>query len=267
MTKPKKMHLAESATLERIRDGLRTLRLPLVLESLDSQLAAPSQDQTRLEWLWRLLEPQVTGRLQGRIERRIRESRLPARKTFESFDFAFQPDLDRDLILELASLHFLDQGRNVLLAGRSGTGKSHIAMALGLNACVANRSVRYTTSSDMLTTLTASLADKTLPKALQPYVRCELLIIDEVGLEQVERETAKRCGLFQKVLLPRHSAPKSTIITSNIAWEGWGDYLDDHLGAAAIIDRLIQHSHVIALNGPSFREHVHELEIAGRASH
>ena len=137
----------ENQLLEQIHRGLEVLRLPVAHEKLDEMLADPKDDLTRLEWLWTLLEPQVSRRIEGRIERRIRQARLPARKTFESFDFSFQKELDRDHILDLATLRFMDQGFNILLAGMSGTGKSHIALALGLAACAANRRVRYTTSA------------------------------------------------------------------------------------------------------------------------
>ena len=84
--------------------------------------------------------------------------------------------------------------------------------------------------------------------------------IDEVGLEQVESSNAKRAGLMQKVLLPRYNQRRSTIITSNIPWDAWGDYLEDHLGASALLDRLIHRSHIIVINGPSWRDHVHRKE-------
>ena len=183
----------------------------------------------------------------------------------EAFDFAFQADLSRDLFHELATLRFLDEGINVLFAGMSGTGKSHLAMALALVACVANRRVLYTTSASMLANLNASLADGTLSRAINPFVRADLLVIDEVGLEQVESRSAARSGLMQKVLFPRYDHARSTIITSNIPWEAWGDYLDDHLGAAAILDRLIHRSHVIVINGPSYREYSHQLQLIARS--
>lgn len=247
--------------LEKILDGLQALKLNELRRALQAALETPTPNDDRLLWLWRLLEPQVRQRTESRIERRVRESRLPERKTFEAFDFPFQPRLDRDLVMELATLRFIDQGRNVLLAGMSGTGKSHIAKALALTACIANRRVLYTTSADMLTRLNAGLADGSLTRtAIKPYVRAELLLIDEVGLEQVERKEAFRSGLMQKVLLPRYNERRSTIITSNIPWENWGEYLDDHLGATAIIDRLLHHSCVIVINGPSYRDWVHRQE-------
>ena len=253
------------ALLEKILEGLQTLELGEMGRALDESLGAPDGTETRLAWLWRLLEPQVRRRLEGRVERRFRESRLPERKTLAGFDFAFQPSLDRDLVLELNTLRFIDQGRNILLAGMSGTGKSHLAKALGLTACSSNRRVRYTTSADMLACLNASLADDTLSLALKPYTRADLLIIDEVGLEQVERKEASRSGLVQKVLLPRYNDNRSTVITSNIPWEAWADYLDDQLGATALLDRLIHRSHVIVINGPSWRDHEHRREAQNAA--
>ncbi|MGE3376563.1 MAG: ATP-binding protein [Vicinamibacteria bacterium] len=260
MSKP----LPPAALADRIRDALKTLGLRHAATQFDKQLADPAPDVSRLEWLWRLVEPQLVARVEARFERRFRESRLPERKTLEGFDAAFQPDLDWDLVLELGTLGFVDEGKNVLLAGMSGTGKSHIAKALALNACLDNRRVRYTTSAEMLTVLNASLADETLNQAIKPYANPDLLVIDEVGLEQVERTIASRAGLMQKVLLPRYGDknPRSTIITSNIPWSSWGDYLEDHLGATALLDRLLHHSHVIVINGPSYRDHVHQQEVA-----
>ena len=111
----------ERQLLEQILEGLDTLRLGEVRRALETALDEPAPNENRLTWLWHLLEPQVRQRLERRVERRIREARLPQRKTFDAFDFTFQPELDRDLILELATLRFIDQGKNLLLAGMSDT--------------------------------------------------------------------------------------------------------------------------------------------------
>jgi len=262
-TPSKKLSPSPDELLKRIHDALTTLGLGDARRALDENLADPVKDESRLAWLWRLVEPQLRRRIETRAERRIRESRLPVRKTFEAFNFGFQPKLDKDLVMELATLRFVEQGKNVLFAGMSGTGKSHIALALALLACAANRRVLYTTSADMLARLNMSLADDTLARALKPYTRAELLVIDEVGLEQVERDGARRSGLMQKVLLPRYNHERSTVVTSNIPWEGWGEYLGDNLGATALVDRLIHHSHVIVINGPSYRDWEHKQEVGG----
>lgn len=258
------MPIEEQELLERIEHALADLRLPRMRERLHSWLAEPRQEKSRLAWLWELVEPQLACRRENRIERRFQESRLPDRKTLDGFDFRFQPTLDRDLVADLATLEFMQQGTNVLLAGTSGTGKSHLAKALGLLACLNNRRVRYSSSAAMLAHLNASLADDSLAVALQDYVRPELLIVDEIGLEQVERTVATRAGLFQKVLFPRYDQVRSTILTSNIPWDEWGAYLGDHLGATAILDRLVHRSHVIVINGPSYRDQEHKLQTAAR---
>lgn len=260
MTKPT-TKLNPDELLKHLQDGLAVLGLSELRRALDESLDTPIKDENRLAWLWRLVEPQLRRRIESRSERRIRESRLPVRKTFEAFNFGFQPKLDKDLVMELATLRFLAQGKNVLLAGMSGTGKSHIALALALLGCGANRRVLYTTSADMLARLTMSLADDTLTQALKSYTRAELLVVDEVGLEQVERNEARRSGLMQKVLLPRYNQQRSTVITSNIPWEAWGDYLGDHLGATALVDRMVHHSHVIVINGPSYRDWEHKQDV------
>jgi DNA replication protein DnaC len=258
--------LSPDELLTHLHAALVVLGLDELRRALDETIAEPTKDESRLAWLWRLVEPQLRRRLESRAERRIREARLPVRKTFEAFNFGFQPKLDKDLVMELATLRFITQGKNLLIAGMSGTGKSHIALALGLLACAANRRVLYTTSADMLARLNMSLADDTLTQALKPYTRAELLVVDEVGLEQVERNEARRSGLMQKVLLPRYNQQLSTIITSNIPWEAWGDYLGDHLGATALVDRLLHHSHVIVINGPSYRDWEHNQDVGALRS-
>jgi DNA replication protein DnaC len=138
VTKPT-TKLTPDELLTHLHEALDELGLGELRRALDEALDEPSRDETRLAWLWRLVEPQLRHRLENRAERRIRESRLPVRKTFEAFNFAFQPKLDKELVMELATLRFLAQGKNVLLAGMSGTGKSHIALALALLGCNASR--------------------------------------------------------------------------------------------------------------------------------
>lgn len=131
MTKPT-TKLKPDELLTHLHDALGVLGLTELRRALDESLDEPIQDESRPAWLWRLVEPQLRRRVESRAERRVRESRLPVRKTFEAFNFAFQPKLDKDLVMELTTLRFLAQGKNVLLAGMSGTGKSNIALALAL---------------------------------------------------------------------------------------------------------------------------------------
>ena len=176
----------------------------------------------------------------------------------DGFDFSFQPNLRRERVLELGTLDFVRRGQNVLIAGMSGTGKSHICIALGHLACLAGFRTVYTTSADMLGTLHASLATHTLPAAIKPYLRAQLLIIDEVGLDRPERDRSRDAHLFYKVVSTRDENRRSTIITSNIAWDTWGEYLGDDVATVAILDRLVHHGHLVNIDGPSYRAAQHE---------
>lgn len=246
--------------LERLRDALTQLRLGEMSKQLDDELSRPSQpDDGWLQRLWRIIEPQLIISRQRSCNYRIRAAKLPAPKSLDAFDFDFQPNLDRDRILQLATLDFVRRGENLLVAGMSGTGKSHICIAFGYLACAAEIRTRYTTSADMLSTLTASLATGTLTQAVKAYTRPQLLIIDEVGLDRPERETTPDAQLFYKVIRPRHQEARSTVLTSNIDWDDWGDYLGDDVATVAILDRLIEHGHLVTINGPSYRAHQHNL--------
>lgn len=227
------------------------------------QSAGAGQDA--LAFLWHLLEPQLHHRRERSVQRRIDAARFPSRKTLDNFDFAFQPKLDRQRVMALATLDFVHRGQNLLIGGMSGTGKSHIAIAIGHLACAAGIRTRYSTSADMLVTLSASLATGSIAEAVKPYVRPELLIIDEVGLDRPERETLPDAQLFYKVIRPRYEALRSTIITSNIAWEAWGSYLGDELASVAILDRLIHHGHLLTIEGPSYRADQH-AKLNGRST-
>jgi len=245
--------------LDLIRAALRELRLPEMAAQFDTLLADGADGDSRPQWLWRLLEPQLHRRRERSAERRIREARFPCRKSLDNFNFAFQPDLDRHRVLELATLDFIRRGQNLLVAGMSGTGKSHICIAIGYLACAAGVRTRYTTSADMLADLHASLATHSLVEAAQAYARPQLLIIDEVGLDRPERDAGRDAQLFYKVIRPRHQATLSTVITSNIDWEAWGAYLGDDIATVAILDRLIEHGHLLTIEGPSWRGAQHRL--------
>lgn len=243
--------------LEQIRAALDELKLKDMKAQLDAELDRP--DDAWLERVWRLVEAQLRARRERGIDRRIKAARFPAHKTLDGYDFDFQSGVDRDQILGLATLRWLEARQSILLGGMSGTGKSHIAIALGHLACVHGYTVRYTTSADMLTQLHLALTTQDLQQATKPFVRCSLLVIDEVGLDQPERQITKATDaqLFYKVVAARYSKARSSIITTNIDWEQWGEYLGDDVATAAILDRLVHHSYAITINGPSWRAHRH----------
>ncbi len=207
---------------------------------------------TASQMLQRLLETEAQGKLERRVERRIRQSKLPERKTLIEFDFDFQPGLDRALVLELVTMGFVPRRQGVILAGNSGTGKSHIAKALALEGCKQGYWVRYTTAAEMLQTLFASLADDSLEQRLRQYLQPELLVIDELGFDRLEREDDRNAGLFFKVIDGRYTK-RSTVLTTNIDFEQLGHYLGDPVVTTAIVDRMVHHSTVVNIEGPSWR--------------
>jgi DNA replication protein DnaC len=240
---------------DRIRQYLGALRLYRMERALDETLAWAAREKPPVSAvLERLLAVEADGAIQGRMERRLRESRLPDRKTLADFDFDFQPSLSKAQVLELATLSFVERKQGLILAGGSGTGKSHLAKALLLLGCRQLYRCRYTTAAAMLKDLLAGLADGSLPQRLKTYTAPAVLLIDEVGFDRLEQESARNAALFFKVIDGRYCR-SSTILTTNIDFRALGDYLGDPVITTAIVDRLVHHSIIINIDGPSWRMH------------
>jgi DNA replication protein DnaC len=244
--------------LERLRRHLAYLGLTQTNRSLDELLAWATRERPgHTAWLEHVLAGEVDHKSQARLTRRIRNSGLVEHKTLEAFDFNFQPSLDKSLVLELARLDFVQRHDDLVVTGKSGTGKSHILKAIGLRACVQAISLRYARCVDLVADLHAGLADNTYPMRLKAWARPDLLIIDDVGLGQVRQhddEPTAAHTLFN--LIDRRHGKLSTAVTSNIDLREWGRYLGDVTVAAAILDRLAMHAIRIDINGPSYRQHV-----------
>ena len=242
-------------SVSRIKDSLKTLRLNEIARALDDELARAAQKSSPpTDLLERLFTLQANALIQRRIERRIKESKLPERKLLADFDFTFQKGVDKAQIMQLAKLDFIGRKQGVIIAGNSGTGKSHIAKALLLIGCQKTYRCRYTTAADMLKELMASLADGTLDKKLKNYVNPDILLIDEVGFDRLEQQDAGNANLFHKVIDGRY-CKASTILTTNIDFKELGDYLGDPVITTAIVDRMVHHSIIINIEGPSWRLH------------
>jgi len=242
-------------TTGRIKDHLKTLKLNRIAGALDEELARAAKEATPCaELLERLLAMEAGALTERQIERRIKEAKLPELKLLADFDFVFQTGVDKRQIMELATLSFAGRRQGVIIAGNSGTGKSHIAKSLLLIGCQKNFRCRYVTASAMLRELLASLADNTLEKKLKSFLAPEVLLIDEVGFDRLEQHDAKNACLFHKVIDGRY-CKGSTIITTNIDFEELGDYLGDPVITAATVDRMIHHSAIISIEGPSWRLH------------
>jgi len=250
--------------LETIRTQLKMLKLLALEKVIESELARAEKDNLDLTAaLSRLLAIQVQAVTESRIERRIRDSKLPERKLLGDFDFDFQTGVDKSQILKLASLGFVERNQGIIFAGNSGTGKSHLAKALMLIACQKLYRCRYTTAAAMLSDLLAGLADDSLDQKLKAYTRPRILLIDELGFDRLEQESARNASLFFKVIDARYGK-NSTWLTSNMDFKALGDYLGDPVATTAIVDRMVHHAIIINVEGPSWR--LHESKKLNRAS-
>ena len=237
-----------------IRHSLRVLGLLHTLGKIDAHLAWAAHDKPAAGTLLaRVLGEEAAHKLQHRIERRIRQSGLSERKTLEGFNWAFQPKLDKALVLELARLDFVRRKDDLIITGKAGTGKSHILKAIALSACQQQMRVRYARCVDLLDDLYAGLADGSYPERLRGWATVEP-VIDDVGLGQVKNAKTSplprtplrpdRPPAHQRVHRPDFEHPLELVSTG-----------DAHL-AVAVLDRLAMRGVRIDIDGPSFRQHV-----------
>lgn len=220
-----------------------------------------------MEILERVLGAEAAFKLERRIERRIAQSGLPERKTLEAFDWNFQPELDKSAVMNVATMDFVRRKEDLVITGKSGTGKSHILKALVLRACQQQMYVRYTRCVDLLDDLYAGLADNTYPARLKRWAAPDLLVVDDVGLGQVKKrddEPTAAHTLFN--LIDRRHGRLSTAFTSNIKLSAWGRYLGDSTLAVAILDRVAMNALRIDINGPSYRQKIARDRAASRGA-
>ena len=243
-----------------IRHSLQVLGLLHTVDRLDEHLAWAAHEQPAAgALLARVLGEEAARKIEQRIDWRIRNSGLRERKTLEAFDWAFQPTLDKALVLELARLDFVRRKDDLIITGKAGTGKSHILQAIALCACREQLRVRYARCVDLLDDLYAGLADGTYAKRLRAWATVDFLVIDDVGLGQVKkREDEPTAAHTLYNLIDRRHAKTSTALTSNIKFTAWGRYLGDVHLAVATLDRLAMNAIRIDIDGPSYRQHVAE---------
>ncbi len=238
-----------------IREYLKVLKLKKIESILDDVMANALKNNLGVsDVLEHLFSYEAQALIERRIERRIKEAKLPERKLLADFDFEFQTGVDKQQIIELSTLSFVAKKQGIILAGNSGTGKSHLSKALLLIGCQHMYMCRYTTAVDMLKTLMSGLPDYTLDQKLKIYTRPEILLIDEVGFDRLEQESARNASLFFKVIDARYGK-SSTLMTTNVDFKDLGDYLGDPVITTAIVDRMVHRSIIINIDGPSWRMH------------
>ena len=229
---------------------LKALRLPTILreyEKVARQCAQEKADFPR--YLLRLTELELLDRERRTTERRIRQARFPVVKSLDSFDFLAIPTLNKTLVLELARCEYLARKDNLLLLGNSGTGKTHIALALGLAACQRGHRVRFTTAAALVNELIEARDEKHLLRFQKQLTAYELLIIDELGFVPLSKTGAE---LLFEVFSQRYERA-SVLVTSNLPFDEWTGVLGSERLTGALLDRLTHHVHILEMNGDSYR--------------
>lgn len=233
-----------------LRANLKTLKLPTMLTEFDKLAReAIEAGQSPDQYLLRLTELEVAARASNAVAARIRAADFPVQKDFDTFDFASVPGLNKAKVLDLARGEWLDQRANVCLLGSPGTGKTHLAIALGLAACRQGRRVRFFTAANLVTKLEEAQKQYQLDRALRQLERVDLLICDELGYLSFSRVGAEL--LFQ-VFTERYER-RSLLVTSNLSFSEWGTVFQGERMTVALLDRLTHRCHIFEMNSESFR--------------
>jgi DNA replication protein DnaC len=229
---------------------LHELKLGAMLRqypSLVRQARETGQDYE--EFLLTLAETEILTRSENRLKRRIRDARFPLIKTFEQYQYESAPDLDRRLMEELKTGEYISKRRNVIFTGKTGTGKTHLAISLGIEACRQGIRSRFVTGSELVNELIESRSERALSRLIQRYARCGLLILDELGYVPFSKEGSQL--LFQ-IMADRYERG-SMIVTTNLGFADWTQLFGDPTLTAALLDRLTHNAFIINCNWESFR--------------
>ena len=241
--------MSNTLVLDRIESNLTRLRMPRIGEILERVLkTAEKQDKSHLSFLDELLEEEVAAKEQRRIETALKISGLPFIKSIDEFDFTFQPKLNRQKVMSLFDLTFLQQKGNVIFLGPPGVGKTHLAVSLALKACQFGMSIYFTNMEDLIKKLRKD-HEAGRPGKGRSYYKSSLVVVDEVGYTPINRE---ECNLFFRFIANRYEKT-STVITSNKAFSDWTELFHDPIIVTAVLDRLLHHSVVINIKGNSYR--------------
>ena len=230
--------------------NLKKLRLPTVLREYEKQAGICAQEnKAHVPYLSRLIELEMIDRDQRMIERRIKSARFPAAKSLDSFDFKAIPQLNKVQVLELARCNWIERKENVIALGPSGTGKTHVALGLGLAACQRGLPVRFTTAAALVHELIEARDERQLLRVQRQMLNPKLLIIDELGFVPLSKTGAE---LFFELISQRYERA-STLITSNLPFEEWTETFGSERLTGALLDRLTHHVTILEMNGQSYR--------------
>lgn len=236
--------------MEALKAQLKTLKLSSMVDGLEMRNKHALQNQiSYLEFLELLVEDEFARRQSNGYQTRLRDSKLHTQKVLDTYDFSFQPELDKRLIYDLASCRFVDQKSNIILMGKPGVGKTHLAHAIGLEAIKKGKKVLFVHTNEMMEKLYSSRADGSYNYTIQKYLKPDLLILDELGFKKMPQHGMDD---FFEIIRHRYESG-SLIVTTNRNFEDWGALFGDKVMASAIIDRIVHHAVIVKVTGKSYR--------------
>ena len=236
--------------MQDVLKSFKEFKLSGMVASLEERLNyAKSNKLSHQQLLELLCEDEVSMRRENNYKKRYSASKLPSNKRLEDFNLDFQPSIDAKIVSDIATCQFIDKKEDVIFVGGPGTGKTHLSISFGLKALERGYSVRFITVSDMLNNLHLSRADNSYHKQIKRLVDYDLLILDELGFKTIPKFAADD---FFNVISRRYEK-KSTIITTNKSISEWNDIFEEAVLTQAITDRLLHHSTIFDIKGPSYR--------------
>lgn len=234
----------------KLMNNLEELKLERIKENLDTYVdLVNSKEKDMVDALYELTRLELQLKEEKIIYGCVRTAGFPFKKRFEDYDFDFQPSVNKEKILDFKNLRFIENQENIIFVGTPGVGKTHLAISIGIEAASNRNSTYFINCNDLISNLKKANIENRLMSRLNHYAKYKVLIIDEMGFLPIDREGANL--LFQ--LINKRYENHSTIITTNKAFGKWHEIFGDVTLANAILDRLLHHSHIININGKSYR--------------